>query len=289
MFEPYELLLPWEFSPTVLLICSAAAVIYARGLLVLHGRGEPLPVWRAISFFVGLGLIYAVLQTHYDYYAQYMFWVHRLQHGILHHIGPFLIALAAPLGVMRAGLSARLQQRVLAPLWHTAPVQGTYRILQNPVIAPTLFVGLIYFWLIPSIHFDAMLSLPRYHAMNWSMAIDGLLFWWLMLDPHVRQSAVSLSFGWRILILWLIIPPQIVLGAYITLTDRVLFDVYDVCGRAWAMDPMLDQQIGGLLTWIPPSMMSVIGMLVVLRFWMRSEERGDTVRQARGRIPVHGA
>lgn len=289
MFETYELILPWEFSPTVLIVCALAVAIYWRGLIALRARGEAVSAWQAAAFFLGVGLIYTVLHTHFDYYAQYMFWVHRLQHAILHHIGPFLIALSAPLPVLSAGLPGGARDRWLRPFWHSAPIQTGYRLLQNPVVAPVLFVGLIYFWLIPSVHFDAMLSLNRYHAMNWSMALDGILFWWLMLDPQVRQGAASLGFGWRILILWLIIPPQIVLGAYITLSDRALFDIYDVCGRAWDMDPMTDQQIGGLITWIPPSMMSVIGMLVVLRYWVRADNDRMTAPRLMGQPSTQDA
>ena len=66
--------------------------------------------------------------------------------------------------------------------------------------------------------------------------------------------------------------PQIVIGAYIALTTRQLYSIYAVCGRAWAISPMLDQQIGGLLTWIPAAMMSAVGGIVVI-YRVLSEER----------------
>jgi putative membrane protein len=71
----------------------------------------------------------------------------------------------------------------------------------------------------------------------------------------------------------LIMLPQIGIGAYIALSDTILYDVYAVCGRAWPISPLVDQQIGGLITWIPASMMSVIGILIVLRLWMRDSRQ----------------
>jgi len=69
--------------------------------------------------------------------------------------------------------------------------------------------------------------------------------------------------------------PQLLLGSYISMHHTALYDVYDVCGRAWAMDPLADQELGGLITWIPPGMMSVLGILLVLRFILRARsERG---------------
>ena len=122
-----------------------------------------------------------------------------------------------------------------------------------------------------------MLSADLYQAMNWSMVLDGLLFWYLILDPRPRGQGALLGYGTRIIVLWAIILPQIALGAYIGLS-RSVFDVYDVCGRAWPLSPITDQQIGGLITWIPSSMMSAVAMLVVLRFWLRSDQPGAKSR-----------
>ncbi len=134
---------------------------------------------------------------------------------------------------------------------------------------------MIFVWLTPEIHFDAMLSLTLYHVMNWSMLIDGLLFWWLMLNPHPTGRSAVLSYGTRVLILFIIMPPQIALGAYIALSGRELYDVYDVCGRAWPIAAATDQQLGGLFTWIPAAMMSVLGILLVINFMMRHERQAD--------------
>ena len=69
-----------------------------------------------------------------------------------------------------------------------------------------------------------------------------------------------------------VVVPQSVIGAYIALHHEILFDVYNVCGRAWPIAPLTDQEIGGLITWIPSSMMSVIGVLIVLNRWMKKSE-----------------
>ena len=271
------LLAPWEFSPTVLFACLATAVLYWRGLRQCRREGINTGVWRHLGFFTGLLLIYAVMQTYIDYLSQHMFWVHRVQHLVLHHLGPFLIVLAAPHEILGRGLPEVWRQKVLLPLWNSWPVRGVYRFLQNPIIAPVLFVGLIYLWLIPSVHFEAMLSESRYKLMNWSMLIDGFLFWWLMMDPRMPHEHRTLRYPLRILILWVVMVLQIILGAHIALSKTILYDVYNVCGRAWPINPLTDQTIGGLATWIPTAMMSVIGILLVIRMWMRQSEKQNTV------------
>jgi len=263
-------LLPWEFSPLALVLALGAAVAFVRGARRAP-PGQAVGVARRIGFFSGLTLLYFVMQTHYDYLSQHMFYIHRLQHLVLHHAGPFLIALAQPQAVIARGLPARLHDRVLSPAWHHPLVQGGYRLLQNWFVAPILFVGLIYLWLTPEVHFYAMLSGPLYHVMNWSMLLDGLLFWFLMLDPRSKAQGALLSLGPRIGLLLAAAVPQIALGAHIALASHDLYGVYGVCGRAWDISPLEDQQLGGLVTWIPAAMMHAVGTLVVLSYWMRSK------------------
>jgi len=271
-------LLPWEFSPAMLALCLGAVTLYVRGL-ARAPRGTREPLGRKVAFVAGWGLIYIVTQTHYDYLSQHMFFIHRLQHLVLHHLGPFLVALSQPLAVLGRGLPHGLRERVVAPLWRSTPVRIGYRVLQNGFVAPVLFVGLIFFWLIPTIHFDAMLSARLYLVMNWSMLLDGLLFWALMLDPRTRGEGALIGFGARILILLATIFPQIALGAYITLSNNDLYDVYAVCGRAWNLSPRSDQIFGGLSTWIPAGMMHLVGALILIGRLMRSD-RAATDRPA---------
>ncbi len=278
------LITPWEFSPTVLVTCVGAGALFWRGLRRRRQAGLATGFARALSFYVGLVLTYGVMQTYVDYLSQHMFWVHRAQHLVLHHLGPFLIMLAVPHEVMGWGLPTRLRDRVLLPLWRSWPLQSLYRLVQNPIVSPLLFVGLIFFWLTPSVHFDAMLSSSRYWLMNWSMVLDGLLFWWLVLDPRPPREHRTLRYPARILMLWAIMLPQIGLGAHITLSKSVLYDVYSVCGRAWPVSPLVDQVTGGIITWIPAGMMSVIAILLVLRLWMRQSAREEGTPAADARM-----
>jgi putative membrane protein len=257
-------LLPWEFSPTVFLACVLSAIAYSRGVRRLRQSGERVSPWQSTSFFLGLLSGYAVLQTDFDYLAQHMFWVHRLQHLILHHIAPVLMIAGAPGRILTQGVPAAWRPWARDAASRLKWLGYAFRFVQHPATAALLFVGLIYFWLIPAVHFTAMLDARRYRLMNWSMMVDGLLFWWLILTPRRARGSGSVGYGMRILMLCFVALLQIFIGAYITLHKAILFDVYAICGRAWAISPLVDQQLGGLLTWIPAAMMSGVGLLIVL-------------------------
>jgi len=262
----WDALAPYDYSPLTILSYALVLGFYGVGVLRMPESDRPGPR-RVLLFVVGVMLCYGVMQTRFDYYSQYMFFVHRGQHLILHHIGPILIALSNPLPVMQFWYD-RIKPG--ARRW-LMPLGLVYRGLQQPLIASFLFVGLIYFWLWPSIHFDAMLSRQLYWVMNWSMLLDGLLFWWLIFDPRPPAVTSSLGYGKRILILAAVAIPQMVLGAVIVFSRGMVYDVYEVCGRAWPMPPETDQLLGGLLTWIPPAMMSILGILIILRRAMHQD------------------
>jgi len=266
--NPLSWLVPWEPSPTVVLCTAGAAFLYARGL-----RVRRVSVWRQLAFWSGLGLLYIALHTRLDYYAEHAFFVHRLQHLLLHHLGPFLIALSYPGSTIYAGIPVRWRTRWVRPALDWKPVRLLFDILLHPAVAGFLFVGLIYFWLTSSVHFNAMLDVRLYRVMNWSMAIDGLMFWWLVLDYRPKPPA-RLAPGARILLVIAVIPPQILIGAVLSLSPHDFYTVYSICGRVFAnISPIEDQHLGGLILWIPSAMMSVIGALIALRHWTRLSTR----------------
>jgi putative membrane protein len=257
---------PWDFSPTVYLASVLAGFWYVRGLMLTPAAARP-GMWRRAAFCLGLGLIYAVLQTRFEYWSQHMFFLNRIQHVAMHHLGPFFIALSWPGPTIARGMPAGLRE-----LARRGAVVRTVRVVQQPLLAAFLFVGLVYFWLVPAIHFRAMIDPTLYAVMNGSMVIDGLFFWFLVLDPRPRPPARA-SFGVRAALSFGVMFPQIALGAFIALTQRDLYSYYDLCGRLFAsLSALSDQHIGGIVIWIPPAMMSVLGVLVVLNAYRLQEE-----------------
>jgi putative membrane protein len=260
--------LPYDFSWGVFLATAFTVAWYVRGRALIPADERP-GRWRLSAFFLGVALIYVSMQTYVDYAAQHMFFVHRLQHLVLHHTGPFLIALSDPAAVIARGMPDELKCH-LGARW----ISRLLTAIQQPAVAALTFVGLIYLWPAPPVHFYAMLDPRLYTLMNWSVTIDGILFWALILDPRPAPSA-RLGYGPRVLICLAIIPPQILMGAVLTFSARDHFEVYSICGRILEMTGLEDQHLAGVILWIPPSMMSVVGAILVLNFLRLNDERGE--------------
>jgi putative membrane protein len=258
--------MPWEFSWPEYLACILTLAWFFRGLRRLPRARHPA-LWRQVLFVLGVASFWIVLQTRIDYYAQHMFFVHRWAHFVLHHAGAFAIAMGMSGPVLFAGMPDFLK-----PLVTARPLQATLSVLQHPAVAPVLFVGLLYFWLIPSIHTVVMLNRSLYDVMNWSMALNGIMFWALILDARARPPA-RLSHLMRALLIIVIELPQMVLGAVLSLTSHDLYPVYDICGRVLDMTALNDVHYGGLIIWLPGTLTSFAAMIVVLVTMRLNEEK----------------
>ena len=269
-FYPADLpvFLPWEFSWPEYLATTLTFGWFIRGLKILPKHRHP-PLWRLACFVTGVASFYIVLQTGIDYYAQHMFFVHRWAHFVLHHGGAFLIALGMCGEVLWAGMPDFLK-----PIITSRPVQGTLAFLQHPVMAPFLFIGLLYFWLIPAIHTRVMLDANLYELMNWTMAVNGVMFWSLILDSRAKPPA-RLSHLVRAALILVIELPQMVLGAVLSLSEHDIYPVYTICGRVLDMTALNDQHYGGLIIWLPGTLTSFAAMIVVLVTMRLNEERAE--------------
>jgi len=260
---------PWDFAPLQFATSWLALWWYFRGVARTPVALRP-PLWRRVFFATGVMLVYAVLLTRLEYYEQHMFFLNRAQHIVMHHLGPLLIVLAWPGAMIMKAMPMPLRRMLGA-----RALRRVMHILQQPVLAAVLFVGLIYLWLIPPVHFRAMIDPKLYAVMNWSMVVDGLMFWSMLLDPRPRPPARA-SFVIRGMIAITIIFPQILIGALVALSRQDLYGFYHWCGRIFpSIDALTDQTLGGLIIWIPGAMMSIIALMLVLNFARLAEDSAE--------------
>jgi Predicted membrane protein len=260
-------IVPWEFSWSFLLIFMATAVLYARGAHRLR-----VPLGRQAAFWVGMAIVYVSLHTYLDYFFEHEFFMHRIQQVLLHHLAPLLLIAAYPGTVLRAGLPLRIRIH-LRRASRTLACRVLAAVLLNPALVTLTFVALILVWLIPDMQTLAMLDWRIYRFMNWSMIVSGLAYWWLVLD-HRPKPPGRMTPGIRVLSPGLTMTPQIVAGAIVTFSKADLYPIFEICGRAFTMNVLTGQLIGGVIMWVPAAIIESIGGLLAMRQWLRLSRTG---------------
>lgn len=264
-----EWLTPWEFSPTLIICFLLSAYLFIRGT-----RARAISWARQALFWSGWVMLYLSLHTHVDYFAERVFFVHRLQHVFLHHLAPLLVMAAYPGSVFWAGLPVKIRHSLrafsLSKLGRVCIVFCT-----DKYIVPFLFVFLVLVWLIPTVQFYSMLDIYLYRLMNWSVVVSGLLYWRLVLDRRSSPPASMTPRG-RIISPLLTMAPQIMAGVYIALSPDDLYPLFDLCGRAIPISALQDQTYGGIIMWVPAAAIESFGTIVALATWIRLSAKGRT-------------
>ncbi len=260
----------WNWQPSILggTILLIALYLYAVGPVreTFHLADE-ISLGQAMAFLLGVNLMFLSLFSALDELGdRYLFSMHMLQHLILMMVGPPLLLLGTPYWL----IEPLLRHRVVLRLG---------KVLIHPAVAFSLFTADAWLWHAPPLY-DATLYNQNLHILeHLSFVLFGLLYWWPMFSP-VKEGLPRLSMGGQILYLFFGSMPMVLLGAGLTFAPP-LYAPYLSAPRVWGLSPAIDQQLGGLLMWVPVSLSMIVIMSILFIRWMQQQEREPRVEESR--------
>ena len=256
---PYEL--SWGLHPSVLLGTGLLGALYFYGIGPWRRRRglPPAPRWKVASFVAALLVLLAALNGPvHDLSDYYLFSVHMAQHLLLTLLFPPLLILGLP-------------GWLLEPLLRPPAVRRAARILTHPVVAAVVFTVTIAVWHL-SQYYELMMRNHEVHIVTHLMFMaTATLLWWPVMSP-VPDVLPRLSYGLGMLYLFLVGIPMQIVAALITLSDGVLYPWYVAAPRTWGLSPQDDQQLGGLLMWVPGTLWMFLAIGVLFFIWAKESE-----------------
>ena len=263
-------------SSAVWLTLSIAltALVYLRGWLHLRSTSaNVVSAWRAISFLLGLLLIWTAVASPIAALDHELLTVHMLQHLLLMTLAPPLIWLGAPFMTLLHGLPRQFVQTVIRPLLHLAPVQTAGEALTQPALCWLVAAAALVGWHIPALFALGLQSGGWHLAEHASFLATGLLFWWPVVQPWPSVSRwPELS---MILYLFLATLPCDILSAFLVFCDRVVYPAYFASTRPFGIPALDDQQCAGALMWTVVTVVYLVsGAVLTTRVlsWQSSRE-----------------
>ena len=251
----------WHGHPSVLvglLVLTGGYLLGVGPLRRRYGWAPSVGSGQVTLFLSGILVIFiAVLSPLHELGDKYLFSAHMVQHLLLTLVVPPLLLLGTPGWLLR-------------PLIRSSRVLKVARTLTLPVVAFILFNVVFVLWHVPGLY-DLALRERGIHVLEHLMFLAaGVIMWWPVLSPLREVPRAT----YLVQMVYLFVQPTVpaILGAMITFSDGGLYTWYVEAPRVWDISAHTDQQVGGVIMWVPGGLAFLITLVVVFLVWAAQEE-----------------
>lgn len=275
---PQPITLPrflFGFHPDYFFISVALimAGLYIVGVRKLKKRGDSWSWGRTIPWLFGcFGLVFATSGGP-SIYGAVNFSTHMIQHMALMMYVPPLLVLGAPILLALRTLPKRRDNSRGAREWIMIITHSRYAdIITNPVVAAIIFAGsLVAFYYTG--WFEASLQThPGHFLMEVHFLLAGYVFFYVVIgvDPGPKRP----PYPFRLILMLATLAFHAFFGlALMTQTTVLASDWWHALGQTNTAALLADQHVGGAIAWGAGEFPTVLIALVVVRQWVRSDER----------------
>ncbi len=251
----------WTWEPSVIIGIALMVSIYLYLVSPFHRRrshDSPVGAWRISSFLLGSGVLFLSLVSPLDVLSdEYLFSAHMVQHILLAMIAPLLLLLGTP-------------GWLLQPLVKPQVVLRVARVLTDPVPAFLIFNFNFWLWHLPTLY-DQAVGDERIHIFqHLTFIATGVLNWWPIFSP--LRELPRFSHLRQLLYMAANCQPNVILGAILFFSRGTLYQAYVDAPRVFDISTHADQQIGGLIMWIPGNAIYMLVFSIVFLQWLQREE-----------------
>jgi putative membrane protein len=268
---PDDLWRAWTLEPAVVFLLLVSAAVYARGVARLWAASEAgsgVQIWRVACFAMGWAALVIALLSPLHAMGSALFSAHMTQHEVLISLAAPLLILGRPVVPFLWALPKE-SRRSLGELARTPRVGKGWNVLATPSVAFGLHAIALWVWHLPGLYQATLASDLLHSLQHTSFIFTALLFWWTILDA----SRGELGRGRAILYLFLTALQTGALGALLTFAPSLWYPAYAATTGTWGLSPLDDQQLGGLIMWIPGSIAYLIAALALFAEWLRESEK----------------
>jgi putative membrane protein len=253
----------WTWEPGLLFGLGSQAALYLSFIGPLRRwfpGAAPVPQWQILTFLLGNLTLFIALVTPLGTLSDgYLLSAHMVQHLLLTLIAPPLLLIGTP----------RWLFRPLLRLPYALPI-GQF--LTNPLVAFLAYNMTFLIWHAPQFYEASLRIQPVHIAQHVAFIVTATLTWWPIFSP--MDELPRLSPPLQCLYLFVQVLPMKVLAALITFANIVIYPTYADAPRVWGISVMDDQQLAGLLMWIPGFLiLFAVFTVVFLRFMDNDEYR----------------
>jgi cytochrome c oxidase assembly factor CtaG len=244
--------------------------VYATGVAAAWrraGYGRGIRPVEALTFAGGWMALVVALCPPLDEWSETWLLAHMIQHELLMVVAAPLVAISAPLIALLWAMPAALRRRALeAARW--PPIAVASHSITAPLSVFILHGLALWLWHLPALY-EAALEHEGIHVLQ-HLCFFGTaaLFWWGL--EHGRYGRIG--YGAAVVYVFATAVHGGVLGALLTVSPRVWYAPYSVQHHA-GLSPLEDQQLAGLIMWVPAGLVFAAAGLLLFARWLRESDR----------------
>lgn len=257
----------WNWDPYVISSLLLLVSAYGKGYLNLKKKKKLLS--REVLFFsLSILVLFTALISPVDVWSDELQSWHMIQHMLIMMLAAPLFVLAIPLYVYLWSLPVSFRHRI-KPLyrWLYGHKSGWY-FLWQPVLLWSVFAFTLWIWHLPRFYEAALNKEWLHDIQHISFFITSCLFWRVLLDP-IHRFKMGRALG--IFYLFATTLHATLLGVFMTLSPKLWYDFYLKKTHAWNMSALEDQQLAGLIMWMPACTIYVLMTVYIFILWSKEE------------------
>jgi putative membrane protein len=256
------LLSTWEFDPGVIIPLAISALLYARG----SHRERALTLRQKTSFWTGWAMLVIALVSPLHPLCEELFSAHMIQHEILMLAAAPLLVLSRPLVTFLWGMPFEWR-RALGASAKRSYVRRSWTFLTDPLTAWWVHAAAIWLWHVPYLFQLTLESELAHTAQHLSFFLSALLFWWALFYARGRAA-----YGAAVFYIFTTAVHTSILGALLTFSPHLWYPLYSSRTQAWGLTPLEDQQLGGLVMWVPAGLVYLATGLWLFSAWLKESD-----------------
>jgi cytochrome c oxidase assembly factor CtaG len=273
--EPHGTQVAWTYDPWVIAPLLVAGVLYVLGSIALSRRtvvGGKVRGWYSVAYISGWLSLTLALVSPLHWLGEHLFTFHMIEHEIVMAISAPLLVMSRPVGPFLWSLPRRIRIAV-GRFFRLPAVTAVWRWLSSGGNATLLHGVAIWAWHAPLLFDAAVVNVTMHRLQHLSFLLTAILFWW-----SVFRSSESGVGAWHLFVTML---HTSVLGALMALAPRVLYTAQTATALEWGLTPLEDQQLAGLIMWVPAGTIYAGAALALTAMWVRqsgnTRERRDAI------------
>jgi putative membrane protein len=256
---------PWSWEPSIVLPLAILLAVYTAGMF-RRGSVHTLR-WRHASFYVGWLTLALALVSPIHELGEQLFSAHMLQHEILILLSAPLISAAHPGATMLWAFAPRHRAN-LGGWVHTVERSTPIVFLTRPLTAWLLEAFALWIWHIPALYQATLTSEWIHAAQHLSFFLTAVIFWSALYG--IGRSAMS--YGAATFYVFGTAAHCSALGALLTFSTVLWYPAYIQTTQVWGLTPLQDQQLGGVIMWVPSAIVFIVVGLALFAKWLRESD-----------------